>query len=156
MNSLLEQLHDIEGLDPISMWPLASGWWILISCGTVIALSMGIAIFYYLAFRRSWRNDTLQKLAALEENLSEDTSRDSVILLSEYVRRIALRRYSRKECAGLVGNAWLQWLTKRDPKKFDWEKNGVLLIEIPYAPSHLNILSLSDVKQLITAVREWI
>ena len=120
MNSLLEQLHDIEGLDPISMWPLASGWWILISCGTVIALSMGIAIFYYLAFRRSWRNDTLQKLAALEEN------------------------------------AWLQWLTKRDPKKFDWEKNGVLLIEIPYAPSHLNILSLSDVKQLITAVREWI
>ena len=90
MNSLLEQLHDIEGLDPISMWPLASGWWILISCGTVIALSMGIAIFYYLAFRRSWRNDTLQKLAALEENLSEDTSRDSVILLSEYFRRIAI------------------------------------------------------------------
>ena len=29
MSSLMQQLHDIEGLDPISPWPLAVGWWVL-------------------------------------------------------------------------------------------------------------------------------
>ena len=35
--------------------------------------------------------------------LSDATARETVIALSEYLRRIALRRFSRKECAGLVG-----------------------------------------------------
>ncbi|MBA2727152.1 MAG: DUF4381 domain-containing protein, partial [Parachlamydiaceae bacterium] len=45
MNPLLEQLHDIEGLDPISFWPLALGWWILIA--VLILLSLAIVWFTY-------------------------------------------------------------------------------------------------------------
>ena len=36
MSSLMQQLHDIEGLDPISPWPLAIGWWVSIVCGIII------------------------------------------------------------------------------------------------------------------------
>jgi len=155
MNSLLEQLHDIEGLDPVSWWPLAIGWWVVIVIGIVIVCLIAFYVSYRLAFRRSWKNDTFQRLAQLEKNLSEETARVAVIALSEYLRRIALRRFSRKECAGLVGEAWLQWLTKHDPKKFDWEKRGALLINAPYAPLNHSI-SIQQIKDLIQAVRNWV
>ncbi len=155
MNPLLEQLHDIEGLDPISFWPLALGWWILIA--VLILLSLAIVWFTYskLAFRRSWKNDTLKKLAVLEKNLSDSPARETVISLSEYLRRIALRRYSRKECAGLIGNTWLTWLSKQDVKGFDWEGKGKLLIDVPYSPLN-HKLQGEQIKELIQAVRNWV
>jgi hypothetical protein len=155
MSSLLEKLHDIEGLDPISWWPLAIGWWILIVMGIFMVCALIGFVAYRLAFKRSWKNDTFQKLAHLEANLTDATARETVITLSEYLRRIALRRFSREECAGLVGEAWLKWLTRHDPKNFDWEKKGTLLIEVPYAPTH-PILSAKQIKNLIQAVKNWV
>lgn len=155
MNPLLEQLHDIEGLDFISSWPLAIGWWVLIIMGIFMAGAIGSFAAYKLAFKRSWRNDTFQKLALLEKNLSDATARETVIALSEYLRRIAIRRFPRNECAGLAGKAWLKWLASHDPKKFDWEKRGILLIEVPYAPVN-DRLSAGQIKDLIRAVRDWV
>ncbi|MEI8365399.1 MAG: DUF4381 domain-containing protein [Parachlamydiaceae bacterium] len=158
MNNLLEQLHDIEGVDPISWWPLAVGWWVLIALGVCLAVALGCFVVYRLAFVRSWKNDTLKKLAKLQDNLSETTAQETVVLLSEYLRRIAIRRFSRKECAALMGEAWLKWLTLKDPKQFDWEKQGTLLIEVPYAPVNrsLSLSATHQIKDLIHAVKQWI
>jgi hypothetical protein len=155
MNTLLEQLHDIEGLDSISKWPLALGWWVLLGLVVLLVIVLGWYLLRWITYRRSWKSDTLRKLAVLEKNLSEETAGETAVILSEYMRRIALRRFSRKECAGLVGNSWLQWLSENDPKKFDWEKKGVLLTEIPYAPSHHKI-SKSQMKELIHAAKDWV
>lgn len=151
----LDELHDIEGLDPISWWPLPIGWWIVIGAALFIICALSFFIFKKVAFRRSWRNDTFQKLALLEKDLSNTTAREIVISLSEYLRRIALRHFARQECAGLTGKSWLKWLAEHDPKNFDWEKKGILLIEVPYAPAHAN-LSVSEIKDLIQAVKDWV
>lgn len=155
MNELMEQLHDIEGLDPISPWPLGMGWWLVIVFAIIIAIASAIYAYRRLAFKRSWKHDTLQQLANLESNLSEQTARQTVIALSEYIRRIAVLRFSRKECAGLVGQDWLQWLTKHDPKRFVWDKKGLPLIEAPYAPPDFT-LPTGRIKDLIQAVRGWV
>ncbi len=147
----LEQLHDIEGLDSISAWPLSSGWWILI-------LGFAVGIFFLkkrLDYLRSWKKDTFKKLDHLEKNLSSSTSFETIAFLSEYLRRIAIKRFPRKECAGLVGSDWLKWLEAHDPKQFDWTEKGKLLIEIPYAPLHKD-LSLEEIKVLIKAARCWV
>ena len=122
-----------------------------------IAIGIAIAIIVYRnrAFKRSWKSDTLEQLARLEENLSEATVRESAMALSEYIRRIAVHRFSRNECAGLVGVSWLQWLTKNDPKRFDWKTKGRPLIEAPYAPPTLT-LRTGQVKDLIQAARGWV
>ncbi len=155
MNPLLEKLHDIEGLDPISWWPLAIGWWILLVGGIFLISLLIYFVVRRIAFKRSWKNDTFQKLTQLERNLSDATARETVMTLSEYLRRITLRRFSRAECAGLMGEAWLKWLALHDPKQFDWEKKGTLLIEVPYAPMHSH-LSTHQIKDLIHAVRNWV
>lgn len=155
MNSLMEQLHDIEGIDLISSWPLAIGWWFLIVF-SVLFLCLGTAfIFYTLAFKRSWKNDTFQKLSKLEKELSESSARETVVILSEYLRRIVLKRFPRNECAGLVGEDWLKWLSKHDVNQFDWEKKGAILIKVPYAPLSSD-LSINEIKDLIHAVRNWV
>jgi hypothetical protein len=153
MNPLVEQLHDIEGLDLISWWPLAIGWWVVIMIGLFIFCASVYFLVYIL--KTSWKKDAFQKLTRLEKELSETTARETVMDLSEYLRRIALQRFSRKECAGLTGQAWLKWLTTNDPKNFDWEKKGNLLIEVPYAPANIS-LSVKQIKDLIQAVRRWV
>lgn len=155
MNSLMDQFHDIEGLDAISWWPPAVGWWAVLVCGVLIASGIALFIAYQIAFKRSWKNDTFQKLALLEKNLSEHTARETLILLSEYLRRIALKRFSRNECAGLTGEEWLKWLAMHDPKEFDWEKRGAILIDIPYSPLNTNP-PMHEIKDLIQVVKQWV
>jgi hypothetical protein len=155
MNSFLEQLHDIDGLDFISAWPLATGWWVVAACVLFILLAIGFFAINKLAFKRSWKNDSLQKLFLLENQLSPTTTRETLILLSEYLRRISLQQFSRKECAGLAGTCWLKWLADNDPKGFEWEKKGALLIEVPYSPT-IKTLSIEEIQSLIRAVREWV
>lgn len=155
MSSLMEQLHDIEGLDAISPWPLAIGWWVSIVCGMLILGAVIWLICRRINYLRSWKRDTFKRLDRLEQNLAPATSGETIALLSEYLRRIVVRRFPRKECAGLVGDEWLKWLKAHDPKQFDWTEKGKLLIDIPYAPVHID-LPLQQIKELIQAVRHWV
>lgn len=155
LEELLKQLHDIEGVDPVSLWPLAVGWWILIIAGVILFTLAVFLLVYWISFKRSWKCDTLKKLSQLEKSLSEQTARQTAIDLSEYLRRIALKRFSRKECAGLVGIEWLQWLKKNDAKEFDWETKGKLLTNVPYSPLDSRV-SIQEIKSLIQAAKDWV
>ena len=148
---MLTELHDIDGADPASLWPLAVGWWIVI--GAILLIS-GF-LFYKLIKRRSWQAEVLKNLSCLEKNLSEFNARETVSILSEYLRRIALKRHSREMCAGLIGEEWLKWLKEKDLKGFDWETKGLALLNMPYAPQQTSI-SIENVKELIRAVKKWV
>lgn len=149
MNALLEKLHDIEGIDPIDWWPLALGWWF------VAALIVGLSIWigYKIAFYLSWKGEALKKLKELEKRLQETNAKQVLIDLSEYLKRIAMHRFPRTECAGLNGEAWLVWLAEHDPKGFDWKMHGEILVSAPYAPI---APSAARIKPLIQAAKKWV
>ena len=155
MNDLLAQLHNIEGLDPIHWWPLAPGWWVLMGL-TILAL-LGFLLLYFKqrSFKRSWQHTILSQLSALEQNLSESSTQETLIELSGLLRRIAVQKYSRVECAGLEGKTWLAWLTNHDPSQFDWDTKGACLIEAPYTPSTL-VIPLEEVLEIIKAIKGWV
>lgn len=155
MENLIDQLHDIEGLAPVNGWPLAIGYQVLIALGVILLIGLVILLYRWICFQLSWKKDTLMKLAKLEKNLVEETSRTTLIDLSSYLRRIALKRFSRKECAGLVGHDWLQWLNTNDSAKFNWEEKGKVLIHAPYSLLDASI-PLSQVKELIQATKRWV
>ncbi len=155
MNQLMQQLHDIEGLDPISIWPLAIGWWLLIAASACLFIFLIVILCKWIAYKRSWKNDSLKRLSLLDKSLIHQASQEDVALLSEYIRRIALRRFSRKECASLIGTDWLSWLSQHDPKQFDWVDHGKVLIELPYAPANKQA-DKEGIKLLIRAAKEWV
>lgn len=151
----MDQLHDIEGLDLISAWPLATGWWVVIITLSLAFILSTAWLIYKRAYNRGWKKFTLQKLGELEKELTPANSRETITSLSEYLRRIALKRYSREECAGLVGADWLKWLFKNDPQQFDWQTKGELLVKAPYTPLNSE-LPVNEIKDLIQATRYWV
>lgn len=155
MNPLMEKLHDIEGIDPVSWWPLGIGWWVLICFITFISILTGLYIYRKIRYNRSWKRSALKELQDLENRLDKKSAREIAAQLSEYIRRIAVKRFSRKECAGLVGDIWLQWLALHDPKNFDWKNKGNLLKDASYAPKE-KIIPVDDVKEVLNAIKNWV
>ncbi len=112
--SALDRLRDIHLPPPVSIWPLAPGWWALAAC-----LVLGsIALTWGLRRRRaSVRRLALRELAALESRFG--TQPDPVALavsLTTLLRRVALARRTRAEVAALHGEPWIAFLTQ-GPKR---------------------------------------
>lgn len=150
---LLSQLRDIRGLEDVSWWPLAPGWWILL--GLVLAIVLGMFIF------RKWRAMRARRFEAqlktmLESLRSEANVKKKAQGLSELLRLSALRRYGRAACAGLEGQDWLDWLKAHDPKGFDWPDKAGILIEAPYMPDQAAAKNDPDFDTLFKAAERWV
>ncbi len=73
------------------------------------------------------------------------------------------RRYGGSPCSanrgcsapGLEGKEWLGRLSKNDPGGFNWETDGKLLTEAPYAPPG-KALPQEKIRSLIAAARAWV
>jgi hypothetical protein len=52
----------------------------------------------------------------------------------------------------------LKWLTKHDPKQFNWTEKGTLLVTLPYAPfaDQPSEIPHRQVKELIQAIKNWV
>lgn len=133
-----ETLRDIDDIDPASWWPPGPGWWLV----AVLLLVAAVLIKWYwpelVAWlkrpRAAWRRDARRQLTQLRARLNLSDQKTLAAELSELMRRIAVARCGRERCAGLSGQAWLDWLTTHDPRSFDWKSHGKLLQELAYAP----------------------
>jgi hypothetical protein len=153
--NLLSQIDDIKGLDPISLLPLAPGWWGLLALVVVAAVAGAALRERRKKWERSWRADAKKALDALENRLDGRTAKEVAADLSAILRRIAMQKFSRLQCAGLEGRDWLAWLSKNDPGGFNWEADGKLLTEAPYAPPG-KTLPPEKIRSLIAAARAWV
>jgi hypothetical protein len=153
---LLAQLRDIQGLDTIPWWPLASGWWLLGGLLLVVLYLLYTLVrnlFHYPA--GSWHRDAWKQLRRLKQQLPRLPAREVAGDLSELIRRIAVARFGREEAAALTGESWLEWLKMHDPAGFDWRTRGELLLTLPYAPPGDEQLSADQLRFLIDAALVW-
>lgn len=151
----MEELKDIQGLDQISAWPLALGWWLIIAL--LSGLLIGAAIFAYrhYKYRKSWQFDCYAKLQDIETELNSVEHKILLQDLNAELKRIAMQTKIREACAGLAGKQWLQWLQEHDPRGFDWKVKGQLLLASQYMPT-INVQEISQIQILIAAAKEWV
>jgi hypothetical protein len=116
----LANLRDIHLPDPVALWPLAPGWWLLAL--VLVALAIGIAL-RLRARRRSPERHALRLLDSLAERFAQDGDRAALASgLSRLLRRIALVRAERHAVAALHGPARAEALagpTRDDRAPFD-------------------------------------
>jgi hypothetical protein len=155
MDEVLAQMRDIHGPDPVPLWPPAPGWWVVAAALLSLTL-LWLALSGWRAAReRDWRRDANRRMRRLKKGLARNDSRAVASELSELLRRVAMARYGRAECAGLAGRDWLAWLKGKDPVRFDWVKHGKPLLELPYVPPGAGT-SMREMKVLVRAAVRWV
>src|SRR6516165_10054078 len=126
---LLSQLRDIHLPPPITIWPLALGWYLLLAFFIILML---IAIYFWLSYlkKHHLKKCVMKRLEELqqEQNLHHAVSEELSVLL----KRAALATFPRKEVAGLYGEEWLQFLDKTAVTNEFTEGAGRQLISSPY------------------------
>ncbi|MCF7978601.1 MAG: DUF4381 domain-containing protein [Chromatiaceae bacterium] len=141
MNPDLRTLRDIHDALGNPWWPLAPGWWLLLGL-TIAAVALG---WHYRRARPilpaipllrigDWRWDARRELQRLRRDSGRASLKARLAELSELLKRIAMARHGRSACAGLHGQAWLDWLSAHDPDGFNWRQHGQLIVSAPYAP----------------------
>ena len=157
--SLANRLHDIHELDAVGIWPLATGWWLMLA-GMVLLVLLVIGLRRwrpdwqrYLP-RYGWSRDAARELTALRDQVGHGEVKVLASRLSELLRRIAIARCGRDLCAGLHGEPWLVWLADHDPDGFDWCARGRLLLDLPYAPPG-EFGNQPEMQVLIDAALAW-
>lgn len=150
---LLSQIRDIQGIDDVSWWPLALGWWIL--AALILCFCIGLVI--YRRWRAKKATNHIEKIKPLFTEIHTLSDyKEKATALSEIMRYLAIHKYGRKSCAGLEGEKWLNWLKDHDPQNFDWLEKGKALIEVPYMPNGSKIVNDNDFEVLIKAAERWL
>jgi hypothetical protein len=145
-------LRDLHLPDPIGWWPLAPGWWVLITLALI-----GIGYLLLQAWR-TWRFNAPRRYAmrALATIEAEYVShRDPVTLgrqVSELLRRGMLAYAPRHEVAGLTGESWLAWLDLGLPVPYFHTEGGKSLLQLPYRDPHGDFSDV-DISALLAAAK---
>lgn len=157
-DNLIAQMKDISEQFDVSDFPPAPIWIILFGA---LAIALVYLLMYLLrrrAYRKSWRYHADSQLDMLERSLSYETAHASAVQLSEIIRRITIKRHGRGH-VHLSGNAWLEWLSEKDPRNFDWNKKGQVIIKGVFAPEDrqsLEVVNIKNIRELIAAIRRWV
>ncbi|MES9863146.1 MAG: DUF4381 domain-containing protein [Candidatus Thiodiazotropha sp. LLP2] len=152
----MDPLRDIRGIDPISWWPLAPGWWLVLA-GVLLLI---LVVVWLIRRRRlyplgRWQQDARRQLVTLKQRIKREPAKPVANDLSELLRRIAIARCGREMTASLTDEAWLDWLQSNDSTGFPWRVKGRLLLELPYAPPDYTA-DKATLGQLIDAAIHWV
>jgi hypothetical protein len=142
-------LRDIHLPDPISWWPLAIGWWILLGlCSLLLFVTF---IMIRRALKPTLKKEVNGKLNQIElvfqknENASECLAEISILL-----RRVLFSRD--QKLAGVTGEAWLVVLDRPLDRPEFSQGAGRILLTGPYQEK----VDSEAVSQLIELCKRWV
>jgi len=140
----LDNLHDIIVPNPVSWWPLAPGWYVLI-LGLIIA-----ATWIGIRLNRQWQQNRFRR-----EALSElDSIKPSE--LPALIKRVALCIWPREQVASLSGDDWLQFLDQSSNSDAFTQGPGKKLSALSYSPDTPLGPNNLDFDELKNTIRTWI
>lgn len=150
-NAIDLPLRDIHLPDPISWWPLAIGWWIVLA----LVIILGLITFFVVKrkLQPTLKKEAVAKLASIEEAFIQHKN-PSICLteLSALMRSVIISQDHSKNVAGLTGKAWLEFLDKSLEQPEFSQGVGKLLLDGPYRP----VNDSNEVSQLIQLCHKWV
>ncbi len=143
-------LRDIHLPAPISWWPLAPGWWLVLITAVVAAIAA--VLYWKWRQRRRVRRSALSELKDIELRFSEhrDTHRLAQEL-SRLARRAALATDPSRAGAAETGAAWRERLDALSTTGSTDEVIKTALERAPYRPAES-----IDGDALLQAFRPWL
>ena len=152
-------LRDIHLPEPVSWWPLAPGWWILL--GLIVLTVVTAYLYIYFKRRGELSRQAMAELTNIVNHYQQhrDPAR-MVSAISALLRRVTVTLYPQHNVAGLTGEQWLRFLDDIAPKKNSGEaarfnsELGQYLITLPYCAKPR--VDQQRVKELVLLCRSWL
>ena len=108
--ALLAQLKDIKVPEPVSWWPLAPGWYILMAILLIIII-LSLVLIYKAKTRKKHLNTLKSEITNLYDQYP-DNSHQYAQRLSPLLKRIALLRFKSIKINQLHGKTWEVFLNR--------------------------------------------
>lgn len=161
MNAQVLDLRDIHLPDPVSWWPPAPGWWLLLA-GIVLAIIVAM-IARKIYNSKQLRRDIRTELDKIKQQYSQAQNKLQLAKsLSVLLRRASISYYPRADIAGLTGDNWLRYLDDSNSggskgNRFQSDA-GKILLTAPYLPDTGQNSSKVDfdAEQLISLCESWL
>lgn len=141
MEDPLAALRPLHVPEPISWWPPAVGWWLLIFA----VLALLIVIYRY------WRRMAPQRAALRElKILLKNPDNHPVAMLNQLLKRYALVCWPATTVASLSGKDWLEFLDSNGGNGKFSAGPGQILLTDPYQKQSV------DLNELAALAHQWI
>lgn len=150
-------LRDIHLPEPISWWPIAPGWWLL-----MVSLFLIIAVIFILRkiyLGKQLKRDITSELENIKQQFQKTQNKSQLAKsLSILLRRASISYYPKTNIAGLTGEHWLAYLDNTNVKlseKNSFKNNaGKVLLSAPYLPDNTKLDF--DAQSLIDTCESWL
>lgn len=154
MTNVLQNLKGLHLPGPISMWPLAPGWYLVL---LVVAVIMAFALtkFFFNWLRKRRRQWVISELQQLTLNYPKSPA-ENLSKMSVLVRRISLALFKREHVAGLHGEAWLRFLDQQGQTDQFTRGVGRHLLSAPYQARSKIDKEHIDIQSLCLLIENWI
>ena len=128
----LLDLRDVHAPPPPDFWPPAPGWWV--AAALLAAILVYVAVQLYRRYRlRRQRRQVLAMLDGLVAGYTLEEAVSFVTGVSMLLRRVALRRFPRRQVAALFGAEWCRFLDETGGNGGFSRGAGRVLVDGPYA-----------------------
>ncbi len=139
----LAALRPLHAPAPVSWWPPAPGWWVLLLFAVIL-----ITMIYGYRKRTAPQRTALYELKQLSIHI--DTIEQPAAALNQLLKRYALICWPAKEVAALSGQDWLVFLDANGGNGKFSRGPGQLLLYGPYQQQR------PDLSELLALARLWI
>lgn len=139
-----------------SIWPLATGWWVII---VLLLTILGFALYKgYRYWKMKQQQTILLKTLSKLDNTLQHTHHPheksaALVQMNQLLRRLALMHFPRQQVASLTGQQWLAFLDKTGKTTAFSHGAGQVLANAPYTAQLPNTL---DHQGLVKAIRQWL
>lgn len=161
INGQALELRDIHLPDPVSWWPPAPGWWLLMAGILLIAVAAIVARKIYHG--KQLKRDIKAELDNIKDRFQQTQNKTELARsLSVLLRRASISYYPKADIAGLTGDAWLQYLDESSAGASGnsgfRSDTGRILLTAPYLPevSPDNNRLDYDAQELIRLCESWL
>ena len=167
MNEQSLNLRDIHLPEPVSWWPIAPGWWLLLAALLILFILVFVARKIYRS--KQLKRDINSELENIKQQFQKTQNKSQLAkALSILLRRANITYYSRsrfngESIAGLTGEDWLAWLDKTHSrpdgtlaaKNIKFQSDiGHVLISAPYMADDAELDF--DAQTLIQLCESWL
>lgn len=124
-NNSLADLKDLQLPNPVSIFPLAPGWYGVIALLILIIIALG-----YWQIRRLQKQRKVANIIKLLDNIELRSDTSLLAEISILLKRVAREQFPEQQPQNLFGEKWLQFLDQSGKTTEFTQGSGRILLDI--------------------------